>query len=171
MNIERARVERAKEILNEQPAEFPMREYFEALANESLQQYYLDRFKVFQLYSDLLPGEKLVGLWHPDYPMMKCRGTCVTGIGFDLKLAISDKVIKSKEIIEKADFFRNYNWNFQKGKKGEYWTTPEEIVLINNTLDPVAEYLNGEYTLKDNGDLLKTKFQEILIEARKYSNI
>jgi hypothetical protein len=160
------RRERTIEILQEEidPAS---REYFEAIVNETLPQYYLDCFRSHKLWSDDLPGKRLVGVWHPDYPLMKCRGNFVWGLSGALRGAIGNKVVKSSEVIKKVKDFVKHDWNCFKGRKGEYWTQPEEISLINDTLDFVITYLNQEYKLEDNTDLLKQKFSEEMVRVRK----
>ncbi len=161
------RRERAIEVLQEHPGILPDREYYEAIVNETLPQFHLDRFQWFQLHSDALPGERLVDIWHPDYPMMKCRGSVIFKISLGLYRAVEDKVIKSRDVINSVEDYRAYDWNFQKGSKGEYWTSPEEIELINNTLAAVIGYLKQEYALKDNIESLKQKFQAELIRRRQ----
>jgi len=161
------RRERALEALNGKAGDVVDRKYLEAIVNETLPQHFLDICQWFQLYSDDLPGERLVDIWHPDYPMMKCRGSVISGISMTLRRAVKDSVIKSSDIIKKMEDYQKHDWNFQKGAKGEYWTSLEEIDLINDTLDTVIEHLKQEYTLKDNIDSLKQKFQEVLVQRRQ----
>jgi len=162
-----SRRERAFEVLKDHTDDFIGRKYIEAIANETLPQYFLDRFQWFHLYSDDLPGERLVDVWHPDYPLMKCRGNVIYGISGELRNSVKDGVIKSSDIIDKVEYYRKYNWNFQKEAKGEYWTNQEEIDLINGTLEAVIGYLKQNYSVKDNIELLKIRFQEDLIHVRK----
>lgn len=161
------RRERAIEVLQGKTGDIVDREYFEAIANETLPQYFLDRFQWYKLYSDDLPGERLVDIWHPDFPMMKCRGSIIFGISGELTTAVKDKVIKSNEIIGMVKYYKKYDWNFQKEAKGEYWTSSEEIDLINNTLEAVIKHLNQEYKLEDNIDSIKQEFQKVLIQRRQ----
>lgn len=143
------------------------REYLEAIVNETLPQYYLDKLLWYQLYSDDLPRERSVDIWHPDFPMMKCRGSVITSIDQELGGGVNDRVIKSSEVIDRVRSYREYDWNFRKGANREFWTSPEEIDLINNTLIAVIAYLKQEYILSDNINSIKQRFQEVLIQRRK----
>jgi len=71
--------EHARDILKE-ISNGPEKEYFEAIVNETLPQYYFNELQILLLYSDKLPRHILVDISHPDYPFMKCRGTAIIGI-------------------------------------------------------------------------------------------
>lgn len=167
MSTERARIERAKKILNEQPADFPLKDYLEAMVNETLHLYYSDRLKILRMYSDDLPTGVLVGPWHPKYPMMKCRGNVIVGVGGTIQTAVNDGVVKNKDVVAKLKYYRTHDWNYAKGAKGEFWTLPEEINLINNTLDSMVNYIDREYGIEDRTSFLDEKFQELLNHARE----
>lgn len=158
--------ERASELLEAIP-DMVGREYFEAIAEGTLPQYFLELFQTLQLFSDDLPGERLVAEWHPDYPYMKCRGNCIISVNLSLSRAVADRIIKDDGVVGKVSRFGEHEWNFQKGSKGEYWTQPEEIDLINDTLDTVISHLNKEYELNDNREVVEQKFQVQLAKTRK----
>ncbi len=158
--------ERALEVIQNTEGDFPGKEYLEALVNDTLPRYFLDIFQTFRFYSDDLPKD-MAREWHPDYPWMKCRGNVITSISISLFKAVNDGVIKDKEVVDLISYFRGRDWNFEKGQKGECWTSQEEIELINVTLDAVIGVLVREYGLVNNVDEIKSKFEEELVQERK----
>jgi len=42
---------------------------------------------------------------------------------------------------------RSQKLNAERGKKGEFWTLPKEIELMNTTLDNAISYLKNIYAL------------------------
>ena len=142
-------------------------EYVEALAFDKLPQYYADSFDFFKMYSNELPSKEVVGEWHPSYPMMKCRGNVIVGIGVSLASAVTDGVLSDQDETEVVDHYRNYNWTFQQGSKGEVWTTQYEIELINKTLEFVSNKIKTKFDIQDKTHELKSKFAKELLERRK----
>ncbi|MBN2367411.1 hypothetical protein JXC34_00205 [Candidatus Woesearchaeota archaeon] len=133
---------RARQVLDEirerEDLVGPIIDYFEALVDESLPPYYLDRFHVYRYeYSDDLP-EPDFPKDHPDYvffrlkfseerPQMKCRGQVITGISVTLQSVITAEVLTDLDIVELIEQYKTKDWNAFKGRKGEYWTSEEEI--------------------------------------------
>ena len=105
-------------------------------------------------YSDDLPFhenkyKRLALVWDsPAYPNFKCRGNVMVGISLTLQAAMYEGIVKDPSIILAINKLRYYNFNAFRGSKGEYWTTPDEIKLINDTLDTVMDYLKREYRLQ-----------------------
>ncbi len=104
--------------------------------------YYLARFKEFKSYSDDLPIEKVSH--SSEYKnKYKCRLNVILGIMQSFECAIQDGVLK-REVV--SDFFE-HKWNaLNKNKKSKedknYWTTKEEIELINRSLNNAINYLS-----------------------------
>jgi hypothetical protein len=159
--------ERALEVLNGNPDNSLPFPYLEAIANETLPQYYFDEIQIHKLYSDELPEHKLVAEWHTEYPLMKCRGNVIIGIGATFQGLLNDKIVEDQEIVNSIKRFRGYDWEFQKGYKGEYWTSREEINFINKTLRTVAIHIKNKYRLEDNTDSIQKKYKDRLTETRK----
>jgi len=123
-----------------------LRPLYEAVLSGKLPQYYFSELKRFKSYSDALPSEGLVGEWHPDYPFMKCRGNTIICISLALQATADEGLIKSECVLNAIERYRAQDWGFHKGKHISR-TTPEEIKLINDTLDIVIGYLEREYNL------------------------
>jgi len=159
--------ESARGILEKISKDAPMREYFEAIVNETLPQYYFNELQILLLYSDKLPRHILADIWHPDYPFMKCRGNVIIGIGLKLQGLIRDNIVEDESVVDVVNKYKKYNWNFQKGSKGEYWTSRKEISLINRTLKTVTTHIKDKYELEHDPDSIRKKFEDRLSEARK----
>ena len=121
--------------------------FCEAVLSGKLPQYYFSELKRFKSYSDALPSEGLVGEWHPDYPNMKCKGNTIIGISLTLQATADEGLIKSEYVLNAIERYKLQDWSFHKGKYISR-TTPEEIKLINDTLDTVMGYLESEYGLE-----------------------
>lgn len=142
-------------------------EYVEALAFDKLPQYYVDTFDFYKLYSDELPQGELVGEWHPSYPMMKCRGNVIFGIGMALSSAVSDGILKNEDELKVVNFYKKYDWKYLQGSKGKVWTTVAEIELINKTLDFVTQRIKSNFGVINREEEIGLKFQKELLERRK----
>ncbi len=156
--------ERARELLKEYDGNETFsvfsQDYFQAIAESTLPRFYRDWLRFKKGYSDDLP-EPDVPRDHPDYtyirleagwnhpssPFLKCLGNVIGGISMSLKGCIDDEIVFDSEIYRLVDHYRSHNWNYARGKKGEYWTLPEEIQLINTTLDVMIGYLERTYSL------------------------
>ena len=120
-------------------------DFFEALRDGELPTYYCQKFAFKRLFSDDLPYHRLVDSWHPDFPEMKCRGMKIIGRVRELRQCKEQEVIKDPDVINYLDLFINREWNFSRGSRGQYWTTREEIDLINTTLDRVIHSIETTY--------------------------
>ena len=126
-----------------------------AILNGTVPQYCLAELKKRRYdYSDALPFSedkttRLALVWDdPKYPYFKCRGNSIIGISLKLQRTLNEGLIKDPSVVLAINKFRYYNWNALRGAKGEYWTTPEEIMFINRTLDLVIGYLKATYNLE-----------------------
>ena len=126
-------------------------EYLEklvAIRDGNLPGYYQAELIRKRAYSnDVLPG-RLAGDWHPNYPHMKCRRSVIFGIGIDLQAMVEEEIITDDSLKEKIRQFVSRQWESQRGGKGKFWTTPEEILLINSMLDHAISYLQRTYGLE-----------------------
>ncbi len=157
----------AIKALQEDNFGFLDRDYVEALANETLPKYYHDIFGFFRLHSDDLPKKGLVGEWHPHYPLMKCRGNVIIGISLSLRGAVTDGVFTEPDDLSVVEYFRNYNWTFQTGAKGEVWTSRYEIEFINTTLDFAMSRIRERYGVKHDQESVQKKFFDELKRRRE----
>ena len=123
------------------------RPLYEAIMSNKLPQYCLAALKQFKSYSDALPSEAAVGEWHPDYPKMKCRAHAILGIAMKFDLCVDERLIKSEHVSNAIERYKKHEWSYYKGKHVSR-TTPEEIKLINDTLDIVIDYLKTTYKLE-----------------------
>src|SRR3989338_2767187 len=123
-------------------------EIYAAIRDGNLPRYYWGELKRKMAYSDdVLPG-RLAGDWHPNYPNMKCRRNVIFGIGIDLQAMVEEEIITDDSLKEKIRQFVSRQWESQRGGKGKFWTTPEEILLINSMLDHAISYLQRTYGLE-----------------------
>jgi len=141
----------------------PTAPFWEAIRDGILPQWYLDRFRLFRDdYSDDLPGIDLdkndpdyrylrlkATYDHPTGNKLKCRKNVIRSIYGHFQGAINQEVIVDEGVIEVIESFGSRDWECDKGDKGEHWTTPEEIDLINDTLDVVISHLEEAYDLGD----------------------
>jgi len=140
--------------------------YAEAIRDGELPRYYCQVFASFRLYSDDLPGHKLVSEWHPDYPAMKCRTHAIIGITSNLRSSIRDKVIKDEKLKSAINEFNAGPWNSSRpgASKGKFWTTPREIHRMNTMLNTVITYLEKTYGIQPDWDKAR---QEIELRRRQ----
>lgn len=136
------------------------RQYIEAIRDGELPRYYMQRLATYKLYSDALPDHRLVDVWHPDYPSMKCGSQAVYGICARLRGSIEDDVIADTGLKDAIGEFVAYRWNCFRGGKGEFWTTSEEIQKINNMLDTALEYLQQKYGIQPDWDAAEREIKE-----------
>ncbi|GEM_PF-2357661 len=126
---------------------------YEAKLNGKLPQYYLGELARKRAYSDDLPFhedkyKRLALVWDsPHYPGFKCLGNVIIGISLTLQGAMYEGLVKDPPVILAINNFRYHNFSALRGAKGEYWTTPEEIKYINDTLDLVIDCLKREHNL------------------------
>ena len=154
---------RAVEIMKEDKGKVtPHNEIFKAIVDGKLPQYYLNKLVSFRAYSNDLPGPRLVGEWHPHYPLMKCRGNVITAISLAIQGAVEQGLIDDERIISLINDFRHYKWNVFEGKYTS-WTTSEEIKFMNDTLDVVINHLCDKYGLKKP----EIDFATLLAEQRR----
>lgn len=155
----RMTVEKAREILltKDDPLD---REYYEAVINNTLSQYYAGRLYISSLCSNDLP-EELVGPWHPDYPFVKCRGNFIAGLRARLNKMIDDQVVIDRDFVYLAQDFIHYPWEY-----GLRFTNRDEIKMINATLNIVLNYLVETYGLTLDRPALQQKFKELKHKAR-----
>lgn len=158
--------ENAREVLKE-ISNGPEKEYFEAIVDETLPQYYFNELQILLLYSDKLPKQVLVDISHPDYPLMKCRGNVIIGIGLKLQKLLADNMVEDERVVDVVNKYKKHNWNFQKGSKCEYWTSRSEINLINRTLKTVTTHIKDKYGLNSDSGTIQRKFEDRLAETRK----
>jgi len=125
----------------------PLLDRFRAIVDGNLPRYYHEELMRKRAYSDYCQPGRLVAEWHQDYPHMKCRVGVIVGIGLDLQSMISEEVITDDGLKEKIRQFLSRDWEGQKGAKGQFWTTGEEIDLINDMLDDTMVYLKRTYGL------------------------
>jgi len=146
-------LEEDSEALEQIPS---LRTYFQSVIEDTLPEYYLNRFNRFKGYSDDLPKPEVdpshenygflrlkAGWDHPKYPHLKCRGNVICGISVNLQHAVKDGVLGGGLMED----FRDYDFSFSKGRKGEFWTTSEEIDFINKTLDLAIAQIKEKYSL------------------------
>jgi hypothetical protein len=139
----------AKQILDENPNMFPeFAEYFRAIMNGTLPHYFLGQFEMYRSYSDDLPEPDIPNT-DPDYrflrlqfrehnPRMKCRLNVIRGIKLTIRTALNHGILEPSKELEN---YLGHKWEADKGAKGEYWTSREEINLINHTLDSLIAEL------------------------------
>jgi len=135
---------------------FPLKfkERLEAVIDGTLPEFYLAELRRRRNYSDDLPEpdvppthpdyslSRLAAGWdHPSYPNLKCRGNCIIGTTLTLQ-DLLDNIELSTPVAARITEFRTKKWNYSRGAKGEYWTLPEEITYINETLDMVIAELD-----------------------------
>ncbi len=138
--------EQAQKILEEHPADSDfLNAHLRAIIDGTLAEYYITLLKDSKDYSDELPQGRSVGPWHPDFPFMKCRGNIITSISLLLQGVIGDGIIHDESVINIIEQYVTHEWNAFRGKK--YWTTPEEIQLINDTIDAVIACIEQTHTL------------------------
>ncbi|HWA51883.1 MAG TPA: hypothetical protein VG895_02430 [Patescibacteria group bacterium] len=119
-------------------------------------QYYVDRLYMFGLFSDDLPNER-VGVWHPDYPMMKCKGNTICGLMATLCNLQDSGLLTDRRDNKVIQYFIDYPWDFDR------FTTVEEIEMINVTLGLVGNYLINRYQL----NLDKTKLNQEFVSLKR----
>ena len=147
--------------------QFLLHDFFEALRDGELPTYCCQRLALFKLYSDDLPGPILVDERHPDYPQMKCRGNIIMGIALELSKCVEQEVVIDPSLITSIDSFVHRQWNAFRGNKGEYWTTQEEIDLMNTMLDRVISNIETTYGVKTDWEKARQRLDEERKRRRK----
>ena len=78
---------------------------------------------------------------------MKCRASAIIGISSLLRSAVDEDIIKDSQVVRKIEDYRKHDWNAVGKGKGKSWTTPEEIRLINETLDAAIFCIEKTYRI------------------------
>jgi len=120
--------------------------FFKAVIDGKAPQYFFGRLKIFKSYRDDLPPEKLKAGSNA-----KCRGNAIAGIRGDLEALVEQGLVKDGAVLSAIEEYLNHEWNCCKpyyGKDNWMRTSPEEMALINRTLDIVMDYLKREYNLQ-----------------------
>jgi len=130
-----------------------LRPRWNAIIDGKLPQYYLAELKKFKSYSNELISDTETYLQKTlpeNYRSeVKARGNAIVGIGTTLEGAVAEGLIRNEKLVSKIENFINRSWNFSRGAgKGVHFTTPEEMVLINDMLDIAIDYLKSTYYLK-----------------------
>ncbi|MBD3318349.1 hypothetical protein GF342_00390 [Candidatus Woesearchaeota archaeon] len=92
---------------------------------------YLAVFEELRRYDDDLPNREFDD-WHPSWPKLKGRGNSIVGLLLYLHLGQRQGLFG-----DEVEGCLRHEWSVKSGR----YTTPEEIKLINRTLDYVIEYL------------------------------
>ena len=150
------RVEQATAVLESGQNLGPNKDLFRAIREGTVRDYYRDVFENYRWrYSDDLPEPEVASDHedyifyrlqateeHPSSPHMKCRGNVISGLQAHLGHCKDNAGPPNEaELAELHRRYATYPWNWQKGGKGEYWTTQEEIDFINETLDIALDLL------------------------------
>lgn len=142
--------EDARRVLKEEKLPPFMHKYFKAIVEGTQPKYYLNEFRQTKSYSDVLISdyESLVKQQYSGNENIKARANVILWICLQLDSLVEQEIIKDEKLIAQIGAFRHRGWNCFKGKKGEYFTTPEELKIINTMLDTVIDYLKAAYSLK-----------------------
>lgn len=165
--------EQAKESLSSYKSPFHnegrdgLKLYLEAIMNNELPQYFLDQFHRRLQYSDDLPEKRLVSIWHPEFPYMKCRGMFITETSAKLNSCIKHQVISDPQVVKAISDFDNRDWEFRKGGLGEVWTTQEEIDFINSTLTLVTQHIEETHGVSANLEEIREQLEVDRAHYRK----
>ncbi|VVB57333.1 Uncharacterised protein [uncultured archaeon] len=101
--------------------------------------FYLKQLMELKAYSDDLP-EQAAGPSHPAFPCMKCRHNTQQVLKLVLGELIVKDLIEDERVLSATGRFLNHSFGLV--------TTPEDIRLINKTLDTVIQYLCTAYGLR-----------------------
>ena len=150
--------ERAAEILDSRPDLSDVsREYFEAIRDVTLPQFFLRKLQAYKKREDTILKPD-IDSDHPDYRITRLNLTehaeytdgrkfkytagTIRGISSKLRLAMQHGIIQDPAVIAACEQFRSHDWNaLRRAKKGTFWTTPEEITYMNQVLDLVINHL------------------------------
>lgn len=152
--------------------------FFNAIIYAKLPQHYLERFRHYKGHSDVLISDydSYVKQIYSGKENFKGRVNVIIGISLELDSIVDQGIVKDERLLAHIKYFRGRDWNAERGKKGEYFTTPTELRLINTMLDTVIEYLKATYSfqttkkeairvLKNNKNMIpveKSFFQAII---------
>ena len=124
--------------------------FFTAIIEAKLPSYYLERFRRFKGYSDVLVSDhdSYIRQQYSGKENIKAKTRVVWAIITDLSHVVNEGIIKNEALIQQIESFSTRKWNCLKGgRDGKYFTTPEELKLINAMLDTVICYLQTTYSL------------------------
>jgi len=152
--------EDARKMLMEDVGDVPEREFFEALRDEKLPDFFCQRLAFFRLYSDDLPGSQLVGEWHPDFPQMKCRNIVIGAIMHYIECCVEYNIVTDADLTASMVEFTKTQWHSNKGSQRENWTTREEIDLMNATLDRVISAIETTYGITTDWEKARQRLDE-----------
>jgi len=68
------------------------------------------------------------------------KGNYICGLAVTLSAAVYDGVINDSQVVEKIEQFRHHDFRYYHGE----FTTQQEIDMINQILDDVIQYLEGQ---------------------------
>ena len=137
-------IDDAIRILSERPyLPHPWILFLESARDRNLPQYYLSRLRT---YKDV-PAEIVTDEYSPDYDRAKGRRTHILHISLTLQKMVDEGIVADDQLKERIQKFRNYNWNAERGGKFKFWTTRQELRLINSILNDVINYVQQTYGL------------------------
>lgn len=151
------RYKRIKEELRESGS-LRLLSYLEAIEKGSLTDYYLTLFLSYRDdYSGDLPQKdvrKLIEINENGEfntrtgrgTAFKCQGNYIVGLALALQKAIDDSVIINPSTLESVEGFLDHDFNYIDGR----FTSPEEIDLINHTLDQVIEDIGQQLGVSED---------------------
>ncbi|KKU20499.1 MAG: hypothetical protein UX31_C0038G0002 [Candidatus Nomurabacteria bacterium GW2011_GWA1_46_11] len=136
------------------------------MRDTELPSYYCQKLAALKLCSDELP-RKLVGMWHPDFPFMKCRGNVIASIGQSLNMSVHQGIIADQNLKASIEEFVQYPWNAFDRDQGVKKTTHKEIQLMNGMLDTVIGYIEMTYKVTTDWESARRKLEYERKEVRK----
>ena len=127
-----------------------LKSFFNAIIEGKLPNFYLETFRRYRGYSDVLVSDYESGInqSNSDNQEIKAKGNVIWSISSSLSSAVLEGTIKDDELAKQIAAFCKREWNYSKGKKWENFTSPEELKLINAMLDTVIGYLKTAYSLE-----------------------
>jgi hypothetical protein len=121
--------------------------YIESRKTGTLPKFYLNILTYMRdNYRDDLPDESVHTLTRVNEEgrfvgdNFKCRGNFIFGLSGWLQGPIRDGVITNPQVIEKINNFRSHDFRYSHGE----FTTREEINLINKVLEEVISHLDDD---------------------------
>jgi hypothetical protein len=124
--------------------------FYQSIIDGKLPQWYSKEFEKFKNYSDDVVLDK-ASLVKQNCMRKKAKasGNIIHGISITLQGMLKEGLIKDEKLIAQINYFTTRKWNYTKGNGtiGEYFTTSDEVKLINIMLDTVIEYLKTTYKL------------------------
>ncbi len=84
----------------------------------------------------------------------------INGIVGALRRFTELEIIQDRDLKQSIVVFTKRQWNGLRGKKGEYWTTHEEINLINTTLDRVISHIETIFGITTDWEKARQRLNE-----------